>query len=110
MDAKVDATNLLEEELKVCKQKLKDACVRNEELQKTIQILSNETNTSSSTGLQGGENVVMSDEVSSANRYSRLMALQKMGVVADYAKILNCSVTIVGVGKYVRERSMSTKL
>ena len=40
----------------------------------------------------------MSDEAISTNPYSRLMALQKMGVVENYEHIRNYSAIIVGVG------------
>lgn len=40
----------------------------------------------------------MSDEVKDSNPYSRLMALQKMGIVNDYEKIRTFSAIIVGVG------------
>ena len=40
----------------------------------------------------------MSDEAVSTNPYSRLMALQKMGIVENYEQIRNFSAIIVGVG------------
>ncbi|CAG0920585.1 unnamed protein product [Notodromas monacha] len=40
----------------------------------------------------------MSDEVVDSNPYSRLMALKRMGIVEDYAKIRSFTVAIVGVG------------
>ena len=40
----------------------------------------------------------MSAEVKDSNPYSRLMALQRMGVVEDYEKIRKLSAIIVGVG------------
>jgi ubiquitin-like modifier-activating enzyme 5 len=40
----------------------------------------------------------MSAEVVDSNPYSRLMALQRMGVVKDYARIRALSVAVVGVG------------
>lgn len=40
----------------------------------------------------------MSAEVVDSNPYSRLMALQKLGVVEDYSKIRSVSAVIVGVG------------
>ena len=40
----------------------------------------------------------LSDKVVDSNPYSRLMALQKMGVVKDYAQIRNKTVLVVGVG------------
>lgn len=40
----------------------------------------------------------MSDEVKDSNPYSRLMALQKMGIVENYEKIRTHSAIIVGIG------------
>eukprot|EP01006_Ploeotia_vitrea_P006599 TRINITY_DN14044_c0_g1_i1.p1 TRINITY_DN14044_c0_g1~~TRINITY_DN14044_c0_g1_i1.p1 ORF type:complete len:375 (-),score=73.99 TRINITY_DN14044_c0_g1_i1:71-1195(-) len=40
----------------------------------------------------------MSSEVRDDNPYSRLMALQKMGIVEDYEKIRNYTVVVVGIG------------
>lgn len=40
----------------------------------------------------------LSDKVTDSNPYSRLMALQKMGVVKDYAQIRHKTVAVVGVG------------
>ncbi len=40
----------------------------------------------------------ISGEVTSSNPYSRLMALQRMGVVQDYAKIREKKVVVVGIG------------
>ncbi len=40
----------------------------------------------------------MSAEVKDSNPYSRLMALQRMGIVKDYERIRNFSAIIVGVG------------
>ncbi|CAF4233160.1 unnamed protein product, partial [Rotaria socialis] len=40
----------------------------------------------------------MSAEVVDTNPYSRLMALQRMGIVKDYERIRDFSVMIVGVG------------
>ncbi|XP_058063115.1 ubiquitin-like modifier-activating enzyme 5 [Anopheles bellator] len=40
----------------------------------------------------------MSAEVVDSNPYSRLMALQRMGIVSDYENIRNKSVAIVGIG------------
>ena len=40
----------------------------------------------------------MSAEVVDSNPYSRLMALQRMGIVKDYERIRDFSVMIVGVG------------
>lgn len=38
----------------------------------------------------------MSSEVKDSNPYSRLMALQRMGIVKDYEKIRSKSVAVVG--------------
>lgn len=40
----------------------------------------------------------MSGEVVDSNPYSRLMALQRMGIVKDYERIRDCTVAIVGIG------------
>lgn len=40
----------------------------------------------------------MSAEVVDSNPYSRLMALQRMGIVKEYERIRDFSVMIVGVG------------
>ena len=40
----------------------------------------------------------ISDEVVDSNPYSRLMALQRMGIVKDYRRIRDCTVAIVGIG------------
>ena len=40
----------------------------------------------------------MSGEVVDSNPYSRLMALQRMGIVADYERIRDQTVAIVGIG------------
>ena len=40
----------------------------------------------------------MSAEVVDSNPYSRLMALQRMGIVQDYERIRTFSIMIVGIG------------
>ena len=40
----------------------------------------------------------MSGEVVDSNPYSRLMALQRMGIVQDYERIRQKTVAIVGIG------------
>ena len=40
----------------------------------------------------------LSSEVVDSNPYSRLMALQRMGIVENYEKIRECTVAVVGVG------------
>lgn len=47
--------------------------------------------------LPSNQNTISSDN-SSENPYSRLVALQKMGIVSDYTQIRNYSAIIVGVG------------
>lgn len=41
---------------------------------------------------------VMSAEVNDANPYSRLMALEKMGIVKNYEDIRKKTVVIIGIG------------
>merc|ERR1712002_819864 len=40
----------------------------------------------------------MSSEVVDSNPYSRLMALQRMGIVENYEQIRSCTVAVVGIG------------
>jgi ubiquitin-like modifier-activating enzyme 5 len=40
----------------------------------------------------------MSAEVVDSNPYSRLMALQRMGIVRDYERIRGVTVAVVGMG------------
>lgn len=40
----------------------------------------------------------MSGEVIDSNPYSRLMALQRMGIVQDYERIREQTIAIVGIG------------
>lgn len=42
--------------------------------------------------------VKLSADDEDSNPYSRLMALQTMGVMKDYQKIRSCTVAIVGIG------------
>ena len=86
----------LEKELLACKQKIKELILENEELGRATKQLEDTNNNK----ISGEGTRDMSGEVSSDNRYSRLMALQKMGVVSDYTRIIQCSVVIVGIGKY----------
>ena len=89
----------LEGELSVCKQKIEALMRENEELRiKSQQMEEAKNETSTSTSPKECSRT-MSEEVSSENRYSRLMALQKMGLVSDYTKIIQCSVVIIGIGK-----------
>ena len=95
MDTPADS---LEEELSVCKQEIGELKRENEELRIQNQLLDSEKN-EASTSVSSKECArIMSEEVSSENRYSRLMALEKMGVVSEYAKVIRCSVIIVGIG------------
>jgi ubiquitin-like modifier-activating enzyme 5 len=48
----------------------------------------------------------MSSEVKDTNPYSRLMALQRMGIVSEYERIRSKSVAVVGKSK-VRDDSSS---
>lgn len=45
-----------------------------------------------------GKTEKMSDQVVDTNPYSRLMALQRMGIVENYEKIRSCTVAVVGIG------------
>lgn len=67
------------------------------ELQAQIAELKNELHKYKSTG--GRERIEkMSAEVKDSNPYSRLMALQRMGIVQNYERIREKSVAVVGVG------------
>ncbi|XP_058840635.1 ubiquitin-like modifier-activating enzyme 5 [Topomyia yanbarensis] len=73
------------------------------ELKSQIQYLQNELERVKSSIDSGGQNVrekikKMSSEVTDSNPYSRLMALQRMGIVINYEQIREKSVAIVGVG------------
>ena len=85
----------LEEELLTCKQKIIELILENEELGKATKQLEDINYNK----IPDESTRSMSGEVSSENRYSRLMALQKMGVVSDYTRILQCSAVIIGIGK-----------
>lgn len=68
-----------------------------EELQSQINELKNELLKYKSSG--GRERIEkMSSEVKDSNPYSRLMALQRMGIVENYERIREKSVAVVGVG------------
>ena len=45
-----------------------------------------------------GKVTKMSGEVVDSNPYSRLMALQRMGIVQDYERIRDQTIAIVGIG------------
>jgi len=72
-----------------------------EELQARIKILEKQLEDvkSGESDLQGREKIQqMSSEVVDTNPYSRLLALQRMGIVKNYEKIRNMTVAVVGVG------------
>lgn len=67
------------------------------ELQAQVVQLQHELEKYKSTG--GRQKIAkMSSEVVDSNPYSRLMALQRMGIVKDYERIRGKSVAVVGVG------------
>lgn len=67
------------------------------ELESQIKELKNELQKYKSTGTR--EKIEkMSSEVVDSNPYSRLMALQRMGIVQEYERIRHKSVAVVGVG------------
>uniref|UniRef100_A0A1L8E064 Ubiquitin-like modifier-activating enzyme 5 n=1 Tax=Nyssomyia neivai TaxID=330878 RepID=A0A1L8E064_9DIPT len=68
-----------------------------EELQKKIALLENELQKHQNAGARG-KIEKMSAEVVDSNPYSRLMALQRMGIVTEYERIRGKSVAVVGVG------------
>jgi ubiquitin-like modifier-activating enzyme 5 len=53
---------------------------------------------SSSSSSSRPKEASMSAEVRDDNPYSRLMALQRMGVVKDYERIRSFSIVVVGMG------------
>ena len=55
-------------------------------------------NTTTENNTDSTEKRQMSAEVRDTNPYSRLMALQRLGVVSDYTQIRNFTVVVVGVG------------
>lgn len=68
-----------------------------EDLQSQIAELKNELLKYKSTG--GRERIEkMSAEVKDSNPYSRLMALQRMGIVQEYERIRGKSIAVVGIG------------
>ncbi|KAI6654725.1 Ubiquitin-like modifier-activating enzyme 5 [Oopsacas minuta] len=91
-------THGLEEELRACKQKIQNLLRENEQLEMEMQQMKDPKNSLSSNLIPNECERSMSGEVNSENRYSRLMALQKMGVVSDYTRIIQCSVVIIGIG------------
>lgn len=70
-----------------------------QELQTEIAQLKNELAQLKSAGPGAREKIQkMSAEVVDSNPYSRLMALQRMGIVKDYERIRDKSVAVVGIG------------
>ena len=66
----------------------------NEDIQKQIEQLQNQLDGLRKNARQKIDK--MSSEVKAENPYSRLMALQRMGIVKDYENIRSKSVAIVG--------------
>jgi len=56
------------------------------------------SSSSSSSSLSSTSTTSFSSEVSSFNPYSRLMALQRMGIVSSYSSIRDVTILIVGLG------------
>lgn len=56
------------------------------------------TSTTTATSSRPKLVAAMSAEVCDDNPYSRLMALQRMGVVRDYERVRSLAVAVVGVG------------
>ncbi|CAG9759527.1 unnamed protein product [Ceutorhynchus assimilis] len=69
-----------------------------EELKKKMAQLEAELATLKNTGQRRDKINNMSSEVVDSNPYSRLMALQRMGIVDNYEKIRDFTVAVVGVG------------
>lgn len=75
-----------------------------EELKEQVRCLQNELAQFKGDQLPGGKQLArdkiakMSSEVCDSNPYSRLMALQRMGIVKEYEQIRQKSVAVVGVG------------
>lgn len=75
-----------------------------EELKEQVRCLQNEVAQLKGDQLAGGKQLArekiakMSSEVCDSNPYSRLMALQRMGIVKEYEQIRQKSVAVVGVG------------
>ncbi|XP_053690392.1 ubiquitin-like modifier-activating enzyme 5 [Sabethes cyaneus] len=71
-----------------------------EELKLQIQHLQDALNQAESNKVQHARGKIekMSSEVIDSNPYSRLMALQRMGIVNEYERIRQKSVAIIGVG------------
>jgi len=60
--------------------------------------LADKTNELQTKYVQREKILKMSSEVVDSNPYSRLMALQRMGIVDNYEHIRNCTVAVVGIG------------
>lgn len=69
-----------------------------EQLKSKLDELKNELELHKTTKASRDKIEKMSAEVVDSNPYSRLMALQRMGIVKDYERIRDKSVAIVGVG------------
>ncbi|XP_055537694.1 ubiquitin-like modifier-activating enzyme 5 [Wyeomyia smithii] len=71
-----------------------------QELKLQIQHLQDELNQVKAYKTQHARNKIekMSSEVVDSNPYSRLMALQRMGIVDDYERIRQKSVAVIGIG------------
>jgi len=65
-----------------------------EEIQKQIEELQNKLDSLKKNARQKIDK--MSSEVKDSNPYSRLMALQRMGIVKEYERIRTKSVAVVG--------------
>eukprot|EP00892_Ulva_mutabilis_P000664 jgi/Ulvmu1/10599/UM065_0054.1 len=62
------------------------------------EISSNDTGAAAVAAGSPGQAGKMSADVSDSNTYSRLMALQRLGVVQEYARIQSHTVAVVGIG------------
>ena len=60
--------------------------------------LAEKTNELQKKQIQREKILKMSSEVVDSNPYSRLMALQRMGIVENYEQIRSCTVAVVGIG------------
>ncbi|XP_022994401.1 ubiquitin-like modifier-activating enzyme 5 [Cucurbita maxima] len=87
----------MQDDLESLKQSLTDASLRGsvDKLQLHLERL---TNLSKSGPVRRSKVKDMSAEVVDSNPYSRLMALQRMGIVENYERIREFSVAIVGIG------------
>lgn len=88
MAARIDQQQQQEEEL--CRLRI--------EVARLEAALAAASSTSTLTGGRPKLVAAMSAEVRDDNPYSRLMALQRMGVVPDYERVRSLAVAVVGVG------------